>query len=101
MTTHKYGPNSDAVEKIIERAKVMAKGEVHRIADAWRLVADDWYDAYDDAWGAWVDQDTGDALDAWDAIHGAILAEFTRDLITPAQYDLLIGPWRTVIGGDK
>ena len=28
----------------------------------------------------------------------AALAELVRDLITPAQYHLLISPWREVIG---
>ena len=28
----------------------------------------------------------------------AALATLVRDLITPKQYDLLMAPWRTVIG---
>ena len=35
---------------------------------------------------------------AWDAAHDAALATLVRDLITPEQYDLLMAPWRTVIG---
>ena len=43
------------------------------------------------AWGAAWDA-------AWGAAHDATLATLVRDLITPEQYDLLMAPWRTVIG---
>ena len=122
MTTHRYGTNGEAVEKIIERAKRLTEDEVQRLAEAWavraawaawdaaRGAARDaawaawaaWAaarDAVRAAWAAWAAWDA--AWDARGAVNDAILAEITRDLITPAQYDLLIGPWRTVIGGDK
>ena len=35
---------------------------------------------------------------AWSAAWEAILAVLVRDLIAPAQYDTLTGPWRTVMG---
>ena len=49
---------------------------------------------------------TADELRQWDAARGAArvaardaaLATLVRDLITPEQYDLLMAPWRTVIG---
>ena len=46
-----------------------------------------WCAAWDAAWGA-----------ARDAARDATLATLVRDLITPKQYDLLMAPWRTVIG---
>ena len=51
--------------------------------------------AWDAAWDATWDA-TWDA--AWDAARDAALATLVRDLITPKQYDLLMAPWRTVIG---
>ena len=119
MTTHRYGPNGEALEKIIERAKVMTEDEAQRLAaarnaawDAWdaRGAAWDAWDAVWDAWGAVWDAwgARGAAWDArgaaWDAryaVNDALLAEITRDLITPEQYDLLTAPWRTVIGEEK
>ena len=41
---------------------------------------------------------TADELRQWVAAWGAALATLVRDLITPKQYDLLMAPWRTVIG---
>ena len=35
---------------------------------------------------------------AWGAARDAALATLARDLITGNQYDLLMAPWRTVIG---
>ena len=35
---------------------------------------------------------------AWDAARDATLATLVRDLITPKQHDMLMAPWRTVIG---
>lgn len=35
---------------------------------------------------------------AWDAVWVPLLATLVRDLITPEQYDALIGPWRSVVG---
>ena len=40
----------------------------------------------------------GAAVAARDAARVAALATLTRDLITGNQYDLLMAPWRTVIG---
>ena len=126
MTTHKYGPNGEAVEKIIERVKRLTEDEVQRLAAAWDArdtraawaaqdvrdvawaAARDVWDARAAAWEAWDARAAwamwAAAWDAWaarDAMLDAILAELTRDLITPEQYDLLIGPWRSVIGEHK
>ena len=81
MTTHKYGPNGEAVEKIIERVKVLTFDEARRMGAARGA-----------AWDA-----RGAAWDARYAVNDALLAELTRDLIEPEHYDLLIGPWRSVI----
>lgn len=70
-----FGPNGQAVVAVIDRARTLTRDEALRL-DAAREAA------WDAAWEA------GDAA----------LAELTRDLITPEQYDTLIGPWRSVVG---
>ena len=61
-------------------------------AAAWDAARDAVRDA---AWDAARDAACGAA---WDAARDAALATLVRDLITPKQYDLLMAPWRTVIG---
>ena len=81
--TDALGPQGVEVAALIERAG--------------RLGVDD--DAYHGAWRAARDA-------AWDAARDAartaawdiLMATLTRDLITPEQYDTLMGPWRLVIG---
>jgi hypothetical protein len=78
-----FGPNGEAVVAIIDRAARLTPDEARRLAAA-RAAA--WAAAWDAAWAA-----------AWDAARAAAEAELVRDLIPPEQYDLLIGPWRSVI----
>ena len=78
------GPQGREVVAIIDRARMLTTDELRQLGaarDAARGAA--WDAAWDAAWGA-----------AWDAA----LATLVRDLITPKQYDLLMAPWRTVIG---
>ena len=53
--------------------------------DAARSAA--WDAAWDAAWAA-----------AWSAARSAALALMVKDLITPEQFDLLYGPWASVMG---
>ena len=67
---------------------------------AWGAVCDA---ARDAAWGAAQRAAQRAARDAardavCDAAWGAALALLVRDLITPAQFDLLYGPWASVMG---
>ena len=100
-----YGPQHEQVVAMIERTRVLTAEEVTALGVAWyaawgaawgaaRGVARD--AAWDAAWGA-------DRRAAWDAVGDAACALVVRDLIgqygfTQEQYDLLTGPWRTVIG---
>ena len=70
------GPQGREVAAIIERTRVLTADELRQ-----------WGAARDAAWGA-----------AWGAARDAALATLVRDLITPKQYNLLMAPWRTVIG---
>ena len=54
-----------------------------------------WAAARDAAWDA---AHAAARYAAWAAARDAALATLVRDLITPKQYDLLMAPWRTVIG---
>ena len=95
----KYGPQTAEIEAIIERLKTMTVDEVEALAaarDAARKAARTaawkaartaaWYAARDVAWDAAREA-------AWDAI----LALLVKDLITPEQFDLLYGPWASVM----
>ena len=99
------GPQGREVAAIIDRARMLTTAELRQLGaardaarnaarDAARNAARDAARnaARDAAWGA-----------AWDAAwvaaaRDAALATLVRDLITPKQYDLLMAPWRTVIG---
>ena len=78
------GPNGATVAAVIGRAGRLSAAEAEALAAAWGAA---WGAAWDAAWGA-----------AWGAAWDAGVAEVVRDLITPAQYQVLAGPWLTVIG---
>ena len=118
------GPQGPEVVAIIDRAARLTTDELRQLGAAWdaawgaargaaRAAARDaaWCAARDAAWGAARDAAGAAARDAarntawaaawdaaWGAAWGAALATLVRDLITPKQYDLLMAPWRTVIG---
>ena len=114
------GPQGREVAAIIDRARMLPADELRQWVAAWGAARDAAWDAAWDAarvaarvaawdaawvaaWGAAWDAARGAARGAawdaaWDAARDAALATLVRDLITPKQYDLLMAPWRTVIG---
>ena len=66
------GPQGREVAAIIDRARMLTTDELRQLGAARNA--------------------------AWNAARDAALATLVRDLITPKQYDLLMAPWRTVIG---
>lgn len=118
------GPQGREVVAIIVRARMLTTDELRQLGaardaawDAARDAARDaalvatwdaawnaarnaaWDAARDAAWGAAWNAARGAAWDAaWNAARDAALATLVRDLITPKQQDLLMAPWRTVIG---
>ena len=76
------GPNGEAVANLIERARHLIESEVRRLDSA-----------RDSAWAA-----------AWDsaryAARAAALALVVRDLITREHFDMLYGPWASVMEGE-
>ena len=86
------GPQGPEVAAIIDRARMLTTDEP-------RTLAADELRQLDAARGAaWVAAWVAALGVAWGAARDAALATLTRDLITPKQYDLLMAPWRTVIG---
>ena len=117
------GPQGREVAAIIDRAHMLTADELRQLGAARNAARNSASAAWDAAWvaawiaarsaarsaawsAAWVAARVA-AWDAarsaawvavWDAARVAALATLVRDLITPKQYDLLMAPWRTVIG---
>ena len=85
------GPNGEAVAALIERCKTITYEQAHQLYAAWDAAwAAAWDAAWDAAWGA-------ARAAARDAARDAARALIVRDLITPAQFDLLYNPWKSVM----
>ena len=93
------GPNGEAVAALIERTESRTYEEVERLDAAWSA-------AFGAAWSAARSAARSAAWDAardaaWDAARDAALdavaALLVRDLITCEQFDLLYGPWKSVM----
>jgi hypothetical protein len=111
----KYGPNTPAVEALIERAGQMTAAEAESLDISWsdlrasaRYAALDavWDAAWSAAWDAVWDAVWAAARDAawgvaWGAVRDAVLGEFSRDLITVEHYETLMGPWKSVVEGEQ
>ena len=112
------GPQGADVVALIARARALTGDDVKRLGTAWDAAWDAaWRAARDAAWVAALDAARSAAQDAAldaarsaaggaarDAAWDAALALVSRDLIghrpgwDQAVYDLLTGPWRSVIG---
>ena len=106
------GPQGREVAAIIDRVRMLTTDELRQLGAAWDAAWDAawgaaWGAAWDAAWGAaWDAARDAARVAAWDAAwdaardaaRDAALATLVRDLITPKQHDLLMAPWRTVIG---
>jgi len=95
-----FGPNGEAVAVLIERVKTITPDQADRLStarDAARGAA--WNAARNAAWNAAWDAAWNAAWDAaWDAAKDAALALLVRDLISPEQFDILYGPWASIMG---
>ena len=97
------GPNGEEVAALIERCRTLTNDEAKRLAAArdaaWnaaRVAARHavWNAAWAAARGAATDAARDAARDAaWDAA----LALIVKDLITSEQFEILYGPWRSVM----
>ncbi len=110
------GPNGEAVAALIERCKTLTYDEAKQLSAAWAAVrAAAWgaarAAARDAAWAAARDAARAAARGAargavwgaareaaWDAARDAVWALIVRDLISPELFEVLYGPWRSVIG---
>ena len=113
-----YGPNTEAVQSVIDRIPALTEDECKQLAAVWSAAyyaADDaaWYAAWGAAEGAARVAAYNAANDAaynaargaaWYASRAAVLATVTYDLATIdgpytiAQRDLLMTPWIEVCG---
>ena len=109
-----YGPNTEAVQSVIDRISTLTKDEYKQLGAAWNAAYDTaWEAGYDAAWEAVHDAAReADCYAAWEAVYGAanvaardaVLATVTYDLATIngpytiAQRDLLLAPWVSVCG---
>lgn len=102
-----FGPQGVEVVALIARAGRLTADEAEQLNAAkdaaWYAAKDAAWDAKDAAWAA--AGDAGDAAwaaaehagDAVGAARDAALALVVRDLISPEQFDVLYGPWASVI----
>ena len=93
-----FGPQGAEVVAILDRAAKLIAEEVKNLAAARAAARDAARDAaWDAAWDA-------ARFAAWDAARDAawlaVGATLARDLIAPEHHDLLIGPWRAVMGDE-
>jgi hypothetical protein len=109
LNARAFGPNGEAVAKLIERASSLTAGEAVRLHSAWRAAHPRWYSSWDAAWDtAWVH--VGRA--AWNAASqaagvysvgagnlagGAALALAIQDQISEEHFNFLYGPWASVM----
>ena len=109
-----YGPNTEAVQSVIDRISTLTTDEYKQLGAAWNAAYDTaWEAGYDAAWEAVHDAAReADCYAAWEAVYGAanvaardaVLATVTYDLATIngpytiAQRDLLLAPWVSVCG---
>ena len=101
------GPNGEVVEAHIEKCKTVTPEQVDRLNAAWGAAWDAawgavWNAARTAAWGAarTAARDAARTA-AWDAAGNSALALLVRDLITPEQFDVLYGPWASVMEVDE
>ena len=109
-----FGPQGAEVVAILDRAAKLTAEEVQNLAAAWVAARDAardaawvaaWDAARDAAWvaarvAAWVAAWVAARDAAWVAARDAAVATLARDLITTEHHDLLIGPWRAVMGDE-
>ena len=101
------GPNGEVVEAHIEKCKTVTPEQVDRLNAAWGAAWNAvwnavWNAARTAAWGAAWDAAWGAARTAArDAAGNSALALLVRDLITPEQFDVLYGPWASVMEVDE
>jgi len=105
-----FGPNTAAVQAILDRAAQLTPDEVEKIGVALDSDGDVMYAVEYAVWESIRDTARYTAWratlrEAWNAASGpprgavtcAALAEVTRDLISQDHYNLLMAPWRAAV----
>ncbi len=113
MGTQTYGPQTEAVEALIERHKNTTALQAHLLQDAWKRTDGHWLavfrattakgDTQRQRWCAianravrnvsWI----AEIETAIDTTMSAVIALVFRDLISEDDFDTLYGPWASVM----
>ena len=96
----KYGPQTAQIETLLEQIKSLTPEQIEALSAAWGAA---WgaarFAAWDAAWDAARDAALSAALSAaWNAAWGAVLALVVQDLISEEHFNILYGPWASVMG---
>jgi hypothetical protein len=101
----KYGPNTAAVQAIIDRVSTLTQEQKEEFNNRWDAIsasmADrDWWNA----WGEVRDQDSDEWIEAYykvpdlPAAQDAIAAVALKGMISKEAYERLIEVWQSVVG---
>ena len=106
----RYGPNTEAVEALIEKIKTITPEQAEKLFAAWNIITNPdleiaMYEAVEDTndehWSdarqAAIEAMPSDASRAWDTIWDALIALVVRGRVSEEYFDLLYGPWASVM----
>ena len=87
-----YGPQTAQIETLLEQIKSLTPEQIEALSAARDA-------AGNAAWDAARDAALSAALSAaWNAAWGAVLALVVQDLISEEHFNILYGPWASVMG---
>jgi hypothetical protein len=108
----RYGPQTEQVEALIERMRTLTEEQAGEMRNAWLATPEDLWDEASlpaVSFGRWREtvaafsaaDDSVDSVEVWENAQGsvmdAILALVTKDLISEEHFNLLYGPWASVM----
>lgn len=96
---NKYGPNTEELKALIEQIFNLSEDQVIELASAHQARRGFSYTmAWNEARNSALDAERDLSWElAWEAAHDAFLALIAKDLITEEQFNLLYGPWASVM----
>lgn len=95
----KYGSNTPEVEAVIKKINKLTPEQIKALDAAWdeAYVCASWDEARRAKDAARREAWYGARVEARYAAWDALMALVVKDLITPEQFDLLYGPWASVM----
>ncbi|WP_276958989.1 hypothetical protein [Ferrimicrobium acidiphilum] len=106
MTSQKYGPNTEAIQIILDRIPALTQEQKDEMNRRWEKIdATMAYRYWWDAWGEVRDHDTEQWSEPFErfeeelpAAGDAIAATALKGMISEDAYDSLMGIWERVVG---